>query len=192
MPRQVERTAWWWTSTSSGRIHSRRSSASYRTPTTPTDVMCDCARTGMTSGVNLWSKVPWSQGSKQSAGSIRCESSNLLPFVQRSTQIYMNFKRYQFVWFCFVIRPGGWAYRQGFPPGQVSTWCEIVQTSQHWVGIITLRTAGLTCHVSVVACLPIRFLLLLKAEASFFTWVGNPASYCTGLHGGSVPGRPME
>ena len=55
MPRKVERTAWWWTSTCSARIHSRRSSASYRTPTTPTDVMCD-------------SEVPWSHGSKQTAG----------------------------------------------------------------------------------------------------------------------------
>ena len=66
-----------------------------------------------------------------------------------------------------TITPARWAYRQGFPPGQVSTWCERVQTSQHWVGIITLRTAGLTCHVSVVACLPIRLLLLSKAEANF-------------------------
>ena len=160
MPRQVERTVWWWTSTSSGRIHSRRSSASYRTPTTPTDVMCDCARTGMTSGANLWSKVPWSQGSKQTAGSLWCESSNLLP------------------------GPAGWAYRQGFPPGQVST-CERVQTSQHWVGIITLRTAGLTCHVSVVACLPIRLLLLSKAEANFL--LGSVILFHAAL--GS---RPME
>ena len=55
MPRKVEKTAWWWTSTPSTRIHSRRSSASYRTLTTPADVMCDGARTETTSVTNLWS-----------------------------------------------------------------------------------------------------------------------------------------
>ena len=50
-----KRPPWWWTSTSSTRIHSRRTSASYRTLTTPTDVMCDGARTETTSVANLWS-----------------------------------------------------------------------------------------------------------------------------------------